>query len=97
MFKTITTDNSSEYSELDTSVLSEDTEISLPPYTSCEPETNERHNGLMRRFIPKGKAVTSVSEDTIQYAENWCNRIPRKILSCRTPEEYFSEELFNIA
>lgn len=98
VFKTITADNGSEFSELDTSVLSEDTEIFFAhPYTSCERGTNERHNGLIRRFIPKGKAITSVSEDTIRYAENWCNRLPRKILGYRTPEECFSEELANIA
>nr|WP_325166627.1 hypothetical protein [Viridibacillus soli] len=69
----------------------EDTDIYFThPYTSCERGTNERHNGLIRRFIPKGKAI---AEETISHVEKWCNQLPRKILGYRTPEECFHEEL----
>ena len=34
-------------------------------YTSCEKGTIENHNGLIRRFLPKGKEVDSYDEDTI--------------------------------
>lgn len=98
VFKTITSDNGSEFAELATSLAAVETEVFFThPYTSCERGTNERHNGLIRRFIPKGKAIKSVAEATISYAENWCNRLPRKILDYRTPEECFLEELANIA
>lgn len=98
IFKTITSDNGSEFAELVSSVSNEGTEIFYShPYTSSERGTNERHNGLIRRFIPKGKPISSVSDETILYVENWCNRLPRKILGYRTPEECFLEELINIA
>ena len=35
------------------------------PYTSCEKGTIENHNGLIRRFLPKGKRIDSYDEDTI--------------------------------
>jgi len=71
LFKTIIADNGSEFSELNTSVFREGTEVFFAhPYTSCERGTDEDHNGLIHRFIPKWKTITSVSEDTIRYAEN---------------------------
>jgi IS30 family transposase len=98
VFKTITSDNGSEFADLIPSVKSEDTKIYYThPYSASERGTNERHNGLIRRFIPKGKAISSVLEGTILYVENWCNRLPRKILAYRTPEECFLEEISNIA
>lgn len=98
VFKTITSDNGSEFAELVPTLINEDTDIFYThPYTSSERGTNERHNGLIRRFIPKGKAISSVADETILYVENWCNRLPRKILAYRTPEECFLEELENIA
>jgi IS30 family transposase len=98
VFKTITADNGSKFADLGLSVEDEETEIYFThPYTSCERGTNERHIGLIRRFIPKGKAISSVSDKTISYAENWCNQLPRKILGYRTPEECFQEELALLA
>src|SRR5699024_10091854 len=59
-FKTITSDNGSEFSELVKSVDCEQIEVYYThPYTSCERGTNERHNGLIRRFIPKGKSINN--------------------------------------
>lgn len=98
VFKTITADNGSEFSELGIAVKNQGTEVYFThPYTSSERGTNERHNGLIRRFIPKGKAISTVSEETIQYAEKWCNQLPRKILDYQTPEELFLEELAGLA
>lgn len=67
------------------------------PYTSSERGTNERHNGLIRRFIPKGKSIDDIDKSLITYVENWCNTLPRKILGYRSPNEAFLEELKLIA
>ena len=32
------------------------------PYASCEKGSIERHNGLLRRFIPKGRRIDSLSD-----------------------------------
>lgn len=47
------------------------------PYASCERGTNERHTGLLRRFIPKGVAINEYSMDEIGFIEDWCNTLPR--------------------
>jgi len=98
VFKTITSDNGSEFADLGASVEKDGIAVYFThPYTSCERGTNERQNGLIRRFIPKGKAISSVADQTISYAENWCNRLPRRILGYRTPDECFKEELALLA
>ncbi|WP_412677392.1 hypothetical protein [Bacillus smithii] len=54
VFKNITADNGSEFATLP-QCLKKRTEVYFThPYTSSERETNERQNGLIRRFIPKG-------------------------------------------
>lgn len=94
VFKTITSDNGSEFSDL--SRLETDTQTKIyftHPYTSCERGTNERHNGLIRRFIPKGNRMDGYSSDEISLIEDWCNCLPRKILGYHTPEELFEQNL----
>lgn len=94
VFKTITTDNGSEFAFL--SSLEEDTETKVyyaHPYSSYEKGSNERHNGLLRRFIPKGKRIDRVSEDQLRHAQDWCNTLPRKILGYSTPRALFRKEM----
>ena len=97
IFKTITTDNGSEFADL--SQL-EDISKSLVyyahPYTSCDKGTVERHNGLIRRFIPKGDYIHNYSLQQIIDIETWCNSLPRKILAYHTPDEIFERELDQI-
>ena len=58
VFKTITTDNGSEFADLAELEKMADILIYYAyPYTSCDKGTVERHNGLIRRFIPKGKRI----------------------------------------
>jgi len=58
--------------------------------------SNERHSGLFRRFIPKGKRIEIISDDILQRALHWCNNLPRKILHYQTPQEVFLEEVNKI-
>ena len=66
------------------------------PYTSCEKGTNECHNKRLRRFIPKGKPISSYTAEDICYFADCINGLPRKILGYRTPEELFEQELDKI-
>ena len=94
VFKTITTDNGSKFASLsDLESLSNTLVYFAHPYTSCEKGTVERHNGLIRRFIPEGKRIDSYTAEQIFQIELWCNNLPRKILNYRTPDEIFEEEL----
>ena len=82
VFKSITGDNGSEFADLST--------------LESETGTNERHNGLIRRFIPKGKRISDYSQDDIAFIEEWMNTLPRKILNYKTPEELFEIHLDEI-
>ena len=94
VFKTITSDNGQEFAKLSELEASTDTKVYFThPYSSFERGTNERHNGLLRRFIPKGRRIDGYSMDEIAYIEDWCNNLPRKILGYRTPAELFEAQL----
>lgn len=98
VFKTLTSDNGSEFSELTQAVASDNVRVYYThPYTASERGTNERHNGLIRRFIPKGKAIENVDDTLIGYVENWCNTLPRKILGYQAPNDSFAEEIQKVA
>ena len=97
VFKTITTDNGSEFSTLsDLEALSKTLVYFAHPYTSYEKGSIERHNGLIRRFIPKGKRIDSYTDEQIVQVELWYNSLPRKILGYHTPDELFEDELDRI-
>lgn len=94
VFKTITSDNGSEFAEL--AALEKECATMIyftHPYTSCEKGTNERHNGLIRRFIPKGHRIDEYTADEVEFVEEWCNNLPRKILGYHTPYELFEKYL----
>lgn len=95
VFKSITSDNGLEFADLAQMEVISDTKIYFAhPYTSCERGTNERHNGLIRRFIPKGNRINDYSHEVLSYIQSWCNSLPRKILGYHTPDEAFDDCLF---
>ena len=58
VFKAITGDNGSEFVDLSIIESETDTKIYFThSYSFFEKGTNERHNGLIRSFIPKGKRI----------------------------------------
>lgn len=96
VFRSITSDNGSEFSELATLEVQGTKVYFTHPYSSFERGTNERHNGLLRRFLPKGKWISDYSHEAIDRLEDWMNGLPRKILGYKTPEELFDWELDRI-
>jgi IS30 family transposase len=93
-FKSITADNGSEFSELAILERLVGPKIYFAhPYTSCERGTNEVHNGLIRRFVPKGRSMSKYSGSSIERVQTWCNSLPRKILGYQTPDEAFASEV----
>ncbi len=63
------------------------------PYSSWEKGSIENHNGLIRRFLRKGKRMDSYCAEDILAVELWANGLPRKILGYRTPDEAFEAEM----
>lgn len=94
VFRSITADNGSEFAGLDALLRPTGCKVYFAhPYSSWERGTNERHNGLIRRFIPKKTPIAKVPPKTILRIQNWCNNLPRKILGYKTPQACFDEEL----
>lgn len=91
--KSITADNGSEFYELPALENSDLKVYYAHPYSSWERGSNERHNGLFRRFVPKGTAIKDVSNETLKRAMEWSNNLPRKILGYKTPQEAFLSEV----
>ena len=92
VFRTVTSDNGSEFSGLSEALQGVDVYFAHP-YSSGERGTNEKQNSIVRRFIPKGKDMGEVSDFTVQKAEDFINNLPRKMFHYRTPKELFDEQL----
>jgi IS30 family transposase len=60
------------------------------PYSSWQRGTNEYHNGLLRRYFPKGTDFATVSEADLADVVQEINDRPRKVLNYHTPYEVFS-------
>ena len=74
VFRSITSDNGSKCAQLSES-LSRLTDVYFThPYTSCERGTNENHNRLIRRYIPKGASIDAYS----RIPGNSLKKLPRR-------------------
>lgn len=96
IFKTITSDNGVEFSTLSTCLDGIVDVYFTHPYSSWERGTNERHNGLLRCFIPKGSTMRHVSRVHMKRIENWMNQLPRKVLGYKTPRQAFLDEIASL-
>ena len=96
IFRSITADNGSEFSQL-SETLEGLTEVYFThPYTSCERGTNENHNRMIRRYIPKGESIDQYTRKYIEQIADKMNQLPRKILNYATPKELFEEAVQEI-
>lgn len=96
IINSITTDNGTEFSGfLDIIELTGAKFFFCHPYASCEKGTNEKHNSLIRYFIPKKSLIENYSISDINNICNWMNNYPRKIFNYQTPTEVLQNELQN--
>lgn len=96
VFRTITVDNGSEFAEF-SAVEQWGTKVYFAhPYTSWERPQNERHNGMLRNYIPKGISIELFSDEDILAASDSINGLPRKKLDYATPEELFEAFLDSV-
>jgi IS30 family transposase len=103
MFKSITVDNGSEFSDVDGLERSffDDSVCRTKmyycyPYTSCERGSNERMNRDIRRFFPKGTDFEKVSDTEIIRVERLLNNFPREVLGYSTPQSLYESALANL-
>ena len=96
-FRSITFDNGVEFlgwKSLELSLLTAGLRTIIyfaHSYSSWERGTNENQNRMIRRFIPKGTNIANISEEEVQWIQDWMNNYPRKILGYRTANEAAEE------
>ena len=99
IFVTITCDNGTEFSDADgienkrRGKGKRTTVYYCHPYTPSERGSNENQNGLIRRLVPKGTDLSTMSSQDVKAAEAWLNSYPRKMFGFLCAEQLFREEL----
>lgn len=100
MFKSITVDNGSEFSDvegLEKSYRNKKKRTQLyycHPYRSCERASNENQNKMVRRHVPKGVNFDSMTHTEVKRIEHWINDYPRKMFGGLSAREIYEYEIF---
>lgn len=92
-FRSITTDNGPEFLEYDklTSSIHGGKRFDVyycHSYAAWEKGSNENHNRMIRRWLPKGTDFTKVSKKRIAEIQDWMNNYPRKVLGWAAPIDF---------
>lgn len=98
IFKTITADNGSEFSEL-TQVVPDRENGGIyyaHPYASYERGSNERNNKILRGIYSKGKPIVAQPAKAARETSDWMNNTPRRSLRTQTPRMALEAELQKI-
>ena len=94
LFKSITFDNGSEFSDCKHMEFyrgKRRTNVYYAhPYSSWERGTNERHNRIIRRWFPKGKSLADVQQSDCARVARWMNEYPRCQLGGLSPVEFLA-------
>lgn len=98
IFRTMTCDNGCEFS--DTSGLehspngTERTHVYYcHPYCSSERGSNENQNGFIRRFVPKGTAISRYTPQRLREIQDYINDYPRRLFDGQSARAMFNREL----
>ncbi len=60
------------------------------PYSSWQRGSNEYHNGLLRRYLPKGTSFATLTQAELDDIVEEINNRPRKCLDYQTAQEVFA-------
>lgn len=66
------------------------------PYPAWERGQDEKYDGMLRRYIPKGVPISNFSYDEVACIGDHLNALPRRSLGYQTPEEMFETALDRI-
>lgn len=93
IFKSITSDNGSEFALL-YEKFGHDIDIYFAhPFSSFERGTSENQHKMLRRFIPKGTDLSTVSQYRLKQVQQFMNDYPRKILGYDTAHHRMAQAL----
>lgn len=99
VFRSITCDNGCEFADaagIERSASGKGTRTEVyycHPYRPSERGSNENQNGLIRRHLPKGTDLSTVSCEETKRIEDWLNNYPRKMFGYLCSEQLFREEI----
>jgi IS30 family transposase len=99
-FKTITTDNGSEFADYE-GIEESFTGSSIPrtsqyycdAYCSWQRGSNEVANRFIRRFLPKGTSFKGIKRTLVKKIQEFINTYPRKMFGYGNSDELFREKL----
>lgn len=102
-FKTITTDNGSEFKDFE-GIERSYTKSSIPrtshyyadAYCAWQRGSNENLNKMIRRFIPKGTSLKKYSQRAVKKIQRWMNEYPRKMFDFISANEKYQKVLDTI-
>lgn len=63
------------------------------PYSAWQRGTNEYHNGLIRRYLPRGSDFSELNQEDLDDILWEINNRPRKVLEFATPKEVYELNL----
>jgi IS30 family transposase len=90
-FRTITVDNGTEFHSYEALEKVTGTRFYFAtPYHAWERGSGENLNGLIRQYLPRGRSMTSLTQQQCDAIAQRLNTRPRKRLAFRTPEECFN-------
>ncbi|KAA9218304.1 MULTISPECIES: IS30 family transposase [Aerococcus] len=94
-FKTLTTDNGSEFSKLShLEYALKNLEVFFAhAYSAWEKGSNERHNRMLREYLPKGTSFKKLTYQELAHYTNTINNRFRKILDYQTPNDCYNMEV----
>lgn len=97
-FKTITTDNGSEFKDYEAieesytgSSIPRTTQYYCDAYCSWQRGTNENVNRMIRRFLPKGTSFKHLTRNIVKRIQHYINTYPRKSFGFKTSNEMYFE------
>src|SRR5690625_1595917 len=95
-FLSLTTDSGAEFST--PSLVEEDIPnlkvFFTHAYATWKKGTNERHNGMIREFIAKGKSLKHLKYSELKKYTKAINHRPRRILHYKSSaEEFYNEQI----
>ena len=99
VFRSITCDNGCEFADaagIERSASGKGTRTEVyycHPYRPSERGSNENQNGLIRRHLPKGTDLSTISYEETKRIEDWLNNYPRKMFGYLCSEQLFREEI----
>ena len=85
--QSVTSDNGKEFAKLSDAL--ECPVYYCHAYASHERGTNENHNRMIRRHLPKGTKKTT--KQFVAYIEKWMNNYPRKMFNFKSPNQMVSQ------